>query len=206
MSYVRKIVWAAVGAVAMAPSVGAQAAPVYDAANGHYYEYISDPSITNFQTAMAFAASQTYQGLTGYLATITSDAENQFVFQNVSGGSGNQPGYGGGTDDQSIGIWKWVTGPEAGTTFYIEGAPTQPGYSNWNPGEPNNTGNENYLNLFNNSPSGWNNIPNSPNAIYVEFGGLAAAVPEPSTWVMMMLGFAGLGFFACRKTPTVRFA
>lgn len=26
-----------------------------------------------------------------------------------------------------------------------------------------------------------------------------AAVPEPSTWAMMMLGFAGLGFLACRR-------
>jgi PEP-CTERM motif len=27
------------------------------------------------------------------------------------------------------------------------------------------------------------------------------AVPEPSTWAMMLLGFAGLGFLAYRKRP-----
>jgi PEP-CTERM motif len=28
---------------------------------------------------------------------------------------------------------------------------------------------------------------------------IATAVPEPSTWAMMLLGFAGLGFMACRR-------
>ena len=28
---------------------------------------------------------------------------------------------------------------------------------------------------------------------------LAEAVPEPSTWAMMLLGFAGLGFMAYRR-------
>jgi hypothetical protein len=32
----------------------------------------------------------------------------------------------------------------------------------------------------------------------VEFT-LTAAVPEPSTWAMMILGFCGLGFLACRR-------
>jgi hypothetical protein len=29
--------------------------------------------------------------------------------------------------------------------------------------------------------------------------GIANAVPEPSTWAMMILGFAGIGFMACRR-------
>jgi hypothetical protein len=33
----------------------------------------------------------------------------------------------------------------------------------------------------------------------VYFGQLTAAVPEPSTWVMMILGFCGLGFMAYRR-------
>jgi hypothetical protein len=37
---------------------------------------------------------------------------------------------------------------------------------------------------------------------------IAAAVPEPSTWAMMLLGFAGVGFMAYRRKskPTFRFA
>jgi hypothetical protein len=34
-------------------------------------------------------------------------------------------------------------------------------------------------------------------------GGIAGAVPEPSTWAMMILGFCGIGFMAYRKkSPT----
>ncbi len=30
-------------------------------------------------------------------------------------------------------------------------------------------------------------------------GSSPSAIPEPSTWAMMLLGFAGLGFVGCRK-------
>jgi hypothetical protein len=40
-----------------------------------------------------------------------------------------------------------------------------------------------------------------------EVSGLTAAVPEPSTWAMMILGFAGLGYMAYRrKSSAIRFA
>jgi hypothetical protein len=29
--------------------------------------------------------------------------------------------------------------------------------------------------------------------------GNVSAVPEPSTWAMLLLGFAGIGFIACRR-------
>jgi hypothetical protein len=35
---------------------------------------------------------------------------------------------------------------------------------------------------------------------------LTAAVPEPSTWAMMLLGFAGVGFMAYRRKNSARFA
>ena len=34
---------------------------------------------------------------------------------------------------------------------------------------------------------------------HFEISGLAPAVPEPSTWAMMILGFAGVGFMAYRR-------
>jgi flagellar hook-associated protein FlgK len=37
-------------------------------------------------------------------------------------------------------------------------------------------------------------------------GTITAAVPEPSTWAMMILGFLGVGFMAYREKTTVRFA
>jgi hypothetical protein len=36
--------------------------------------------------------------------------------------------------------------------------------------------------------------------------GVASAVPEPSTWAMMILGFAGLGFMAYRRRQTAALA
>ncbi|HSV00962.1 MAG TPA: PEP-CTERM sorting domain-containing protein, partial [Roseiarcus sp.] len=33
-----------------------------------------------------------------------------------------------------------------------------------------------------------------------------ASVPEPSTWAMMALGFAGLGYLACRRASQTRTA
>jgi hypothetical protein len=34
-------------------------------------------------------------------------------------------------------------------------------------------------------------------------GGISTAVPEPATWAMMLLGFAGLGFMAYRRKNKV---
>jgi hypothetical protein len=57
------------------------------------------------------------------------------------------------------------------------------------------------------------NYPNAPEAgtgfidsITVSTDPAVPAVPEPSTWAMMILGFLGLGFMAYRKRSTVRFA
>jgi hypothetical protein len=38
-----------------------------------------------------------------------------------------------------------------------------------------------------------------PTALRVEMSGIASAVPEPSTWATMILGFFGLGFMAYRR-------
>jgi hypothetical protein len=37
-------------------------------------------------------------------------------------------------------------------------------------------------------------------------GDVVASVPEPSTWAMMLLGFASLGFAGYRKARTARLA
>ena len=38
----------------------------------------------------------------------------------------------------------------------------------------------------------------------VFLAGLSSGVPEPSTWAMMVIGFAGLGFAGCRRRKAVR--
>jgi hypothetical protein len=37
------------------------------------------------------------------------------------------------------------------------------------------------------------------NAVTVQIGPVVTAIPEPSTWAMMILGFCGLGFMAYRR-------
>jgi hypothetical protein len=56
-------------------------------------------------------------------------------------------------------------------------------------------GENTYTNYFNSSGSG--SAPLEVNAPVSE----VAAVPEPSTWAMMLLGFAGIGFMASRRRP-----
>jgi hypothetical protein len=100
----------------------------YDAENGHYYEYVSDPAIS-WQQAKTQAAAATNAGAAGYLATVTSTDEFNFINSVVFSAANFPSGipanvYVGGSDSSSPGTWKWVTGPEgaensgAGLIFY----------------------------------------------------------------------------------------
>ena len=149
--------------------------------DGHFYKYVStELSWTDAKTA---AASTTYYGLQGYLCTVTSAAENSFIL----GIQDNADGvlWLGGSDDvsqgTSEGIWKWVTGPEAGTTFYQGGTAYNGSYVNWGPSQPSNDGNvENYLQFFTNRnsstlpPGKWNDRKNTTATGYIiEYGGMS---------------------------------
>ncbi len=84
----------------------------YYAPNGHYYEFVSDSGITWDEAKTAAEARELY-GLNGYLVTVTSDAENDFIAPKLGG-----DGWMGASDATTEGTWKWVTGPESGTHFY----------------------------------------------------------------------------------------
>jgi hypothetical protein len=47
---------------------------------------------------------------------------------------------------------------------------------------------------------------NDPGWTYVDNVSLTSGVPEPATWAMMMLGFAGLGFAGYRRATSARTA
>jgi len=149
----------------------------------HFYRYIKKTDIT-WKEARDSAANLEYYGLKGYLATITSYVENDFIWTKIDG-----IGWIGASDEESEGAWKWVTGPEAGTHFWQgeeNGTPVNNEYSNWASGtEPNNSGDEDFAHI-NQSPNkpakSWNDLKNAgdgPNSNYyrargfiVEFGGL----------------------------------
>lgn len=105
--------------------------------NGHYY-YIYDLNY-GWDEAKAYCES-----LGGYLATITSQEENDAVFEYMND-QGYKSAYFGYTDEDTEGIWKWVTGETSS-------------YSNWSSGEPNGENpNEDYAMFYYKYTTGkWN--------------------------------------------------
>lgn len=149
----------------------------YLPSNGHYYLYVPNLGIT-WSAARIAAQNSTYYGLQGYLATITSAEEAQ-----ISGEQTTGAGWIGGSDEQTEGIWRWMTGPEIGTIFW-NGNST--GFTNnyafWNTAEPNNAGDEDYAHIT--APGvgilgSWNDLSNvggasgdyQPKGYIVEYGG-----------------------------------
>ena len=154
----------------------------YLPSTGHYYEYVSNPGIT-WSNARTLAQTYTYFGLQGYLATITSPEEAQLSGEQAAGA-----GWIGGSDEGNEGVWRWMTGPEAGTIFWNGGINgSSPNYANWNTNEPNNCcGGEDYAHIT--APGigvdgSWNDLPNTgdldssspyhPQGFIVEYGGMA---------------------------------
>ncbi|MFZ5692403.1 MAG: VCBS domain-containing protein [Pseudomonadota bacterium] len=120
--------------------------------DNHLYKYVSAPQISWQQAAAAAHAAG------GYLATVTSEAENNFIFDELVG---NKIAWLGGSDAAQEGTWLWVTEPGGSIPF---------SYQPWSGGEPNNAGDvlwallsgewgEDYLVTWGNGT--WNDLDNS---------------------------------------------
>lgn len=150
----------------------------YLPSTGHYYEYVPSLGIT-WTNAKAAAEARTYFGLQGYLATITSADEAQ-----LSGKQAGGAGWIGGSDAAVEGVWRWVTGPEAGTIFWNGLANgSSPNFAFWNTNEPNQAGNEDYAHVTApgvGTSGSWNDLSNTgeisgdfqPKGYIVEYGGM----------------------------------
>ncbi|WP_298878947.1 T9SS type B sorting domain-containing protein [uncultured Polaribacter sp.] len=136
---------------------------LYLPSTDHFYQFISQTGIT-WKEAKVAAENKTYYGRQGYLATLTSQEEADFAGEQASGA-----GWIGGSDEETEGVWKWVTGPEAGTVFWNglgNGSSPTGEYANWHTtgNEPNNLGgNEHYAHITHPNlgvPGKWNDLPN----------------------------------------------
>lgn len=126
--------------------------------NNHFYEYVAfDTSLASPSSGRSWtgardsAADMEYFGLTGYLATITGSSENNYLLEKITANA-----WIGASDEDTEGTWLWKTGPEAGNSIS--------GYTNWNSGEPNNSGgNEDYAHMMSwqTPPGVWNDLPNN---------------------------------------------
>lgn len=98
----------------------------------NYYEFVevTDPFTGNNNSwfvAKAAAQVSVFNGVNGHLATVTSQAENNFLLSLVSGSfTGFKGAWLGGKDPEG-----WLDGPENGMAF---------SYTNWGGVEPNNAG------------------------------------------------------------------
>jgi hypothetical protein len=153
-------------------SVAATVNPVgyyYNGVNGHFYRPIT--TTATYTGARAASLLTTFKGQTGYLVTITSADEDAFIFNNVPQGNI----WFALTDEASEARWIIDAGPEAGTLIKINNGQLNgniPGqYNNWAPGEPNNSGNEDYAVTKWSGGSQWNDLPNNFfNPYVIEYG------------------------------------
>ncbi|MBF9239820.1 SBBP repeat-containing protein [Hymenobacter sp. BT683] len=148
---------------------------------GHYYEFVPAPGVC-WAAAKAAAAARRYQGLAGYLATVTGEGEKNFLVGRAHG-----PYWFGASDAGTEGEWRWQTGPEAGQGVG-RGGTTGSGaaYAHWLPGQPDDYSNpwrpgEDYGQLYGNSGL-WNDVDacnsgGTTAGYVVEYGGLEACVP-----------------------------
>ena len=107
---------------------------IYNPINGHLYE--------KFDTPMTWDDAKAYcESLDGYLATVTSQEEQNWIWNTLYPYRCNF----GATDAEEEGVWKWVTGEPWD-------------YTNWDAGEPGGGINENIIEWF--SANGrWHDAP-----------------------------------------------
>ncbi len=147
--------------------------------NSHFYEFVSGASLTWSQAKTA-AEARRYFGMHGYLATIANGQENAYVSAKLNGAG--WLGASALANSSYPRDWSWATGPEAGTpfcsnTFTGTCSSINGGYSNWNGGEPNNSGNEYRAQFLANGL--WNDLSDTavlPGYV-VEYGGLVSDPP-----------------------------
>lgn len=121
--------------------------------NGHYYYVYSEDYAADWNEARAFCEEQG-----GYLATITSAEEDEFIFSYMTQ-NGYASAWFGLSNQNQQGDWQWVTGEKYS-------------YQNWHPGEPNNQGGYEHYGMYyeKNTDGSWNDGNGMSCAFVCEWG------------------------------------
>jgi hypothetical protein len=174
-----------------------------------YFEYVSDP-LVSWATAEANAASLSYLGATGYLAVVTSAAENNFLAANYTISTTLFEGAWLGGECNASAACFWETGPLAGQQFSQGQTSVGGAYVNWGGIEPNNSniGSAVYMNIGG-LPVGIGNgqwadagyglaspCCDPVQGYIVEF---SPTTPLPAALPLFASGLAGLGLLGWRR-------
>lgn len=138
--------------------------------NGHYYYLYTGGIASSYDEALQYCKDKG-----GYLATLTSKEENDFVYSYILQ-QGYDSAYFGLSDAANEGHWEWCTGEPLS-------------YTNWHSGEPNGeNSNEDYaLFYYKFSDGTWNDgdfggqTVNSGNAFICEWGDYFTQQPPSPT-------------------------
>ena len=156
----------------------------YNPLTSHFYEYVAGN--TTWTNAYTVSSAKSYFGRAGYLATILSEAENNFIWKLMSSdawfGASDDYGYINTAKGSTVyanqaaseGKWHWVTGPEKGQNFSNGNTPSTTlvsgMYHKWAPGEPNGTS-EAFGQFYSSNNGQWNDLANSTLGGYIcEYG------------------------------------
>jgi hypothetical protein len=156
----------------------------YNPLTEHYYEYVAGN--TTWTNAYTVSSAKSYFGRAGYLATILSEAENNFIWKLMSSdawfGASDDYGYINTAKGSTVyasqsaaeGKWHWVTGPEKGQNFSNGNTPSTTlvsgMYHKWAGGEPNGTS-EAFGQFYSSNSGQWNDLANSSLPGYIcEYG------------------------------------
>jgi hypothetical protein len=186
---------------AMVSIAYADTSQLENTASGHWYQRID--TIMNWHDAKNYAESQG-----GYLATITSQNEQDFLWNNF-GNVIDDFIWLGATDEVTEGTWQWVTGE----TFWLGGQPVNNAYTNWGLNEPDDLGaGQDYLAFFAKSyghNGGWDDfgppIDYHEKPFIIEWNFSPPVVPEPISSVMFVVGGATLLLrrYRCKSKVTL---
>ena len=116
---------AVVGAVGVLPAAGLAANgdsvqwSNADGGNGHWYR-LSPRPVDGLDDAIQLAAETTWLGQPGYVVSILSEGEKDFLVSAFGGETLYLIGY---TDRAEEGVWRWVSGEPSGFTFWASGEP-----------------------------------------------------------------------------------